>query len=91
MIFPGEKAHYQYPSIFIDVVPDVVIWTVNWLYYLNYEPIACTSSTCYLVCTRNDLGETITSYGLCNVIPFFVPFFRSFSERFASDRLTYQR
>ena len=24
----------------IVVVPDEVIWTVNWLHYLNYEPIA---------------------------------------------------
>ena len=47
MIFPGEKAHYQYPSIFIDVVPDVVIWTVNWLYYLNYEGIPHSSITCH--------------------------------------------
>ena len=29
----------------IDVVPDKVIWTVNWLHYLNYEPIDRTSST----------------------------------------------
>ena len=28
----------------IDVVPDKVIWTFNWLHYLNYEPIARTSS-----------------------------------------------
>ena len=29
----------------IDVVPDLVIWTVNWLHYLNYEDIPCSSST----------------------------------------------
>ena len=75
----------------IDVVPDEVIWTVNWLHYLNYEPIARTSSTCYLVRTRNDLGQTVTSYRCCNNIPHAVPFFRSFSERFASDHLSYQR
>ena len=40
----------------IHVVPDEVIWTVNWLHYLNYEPIALTSSTCHLFCTKNDLG-----------------------------------
>ena len=42
--------------VVIDVVPDKVIWTVNCLHYLNYEPIARTSSTCYLVCNRTDLG-----------------------------------
>ena len=26
----------------IDVVPDVFIWTVNWLHYLNYEVIPRT-------------------------------------------------
>ena len=52
--------------MYIDVVPDKVISTVHWLHHLNYEPIACTSSTCYLVCTRNDLGQTVTSYGWCN-------------------------
>ena len=31
----------------IYVVPDVVIWTVNWLHYLNYELITRTSSTCH--------------------------------------------
>ena len=32
----------EYP---IDVVPDLVIWTVNWLQYLNYEAIPLSSST----------------------------------------------
>ena len=32
--------------LYIDVVPDVVIWTVNWLHYLNYEVIIRTSSNC---------------------------------------------
>ena len=75
----------------IDVVPDEVIWTVNWLHYLNYELIASTSSTCYLVRTRNNLVQTVTSYGWCNGIPCVVPFFRSFSERFESDRLSCRR
>ena len=51
------------------MVPDEVIWMVNWLHYLNYEPIARTSSTRHLVCTRNDLGHTISSYLWCNGIP----------------------
>ena len=76
---------------YIDVVPDEVIWTVNWLHYLNYEPIARTSSTRNLVHTRNVLGQTVSSYGWCSSIPRVVPLFRSFSERFGSDRLSYQR
>ena len=72
----------------IDVVPDEVIWTVNWLNYLNYEPIARTSSTGYLVRTRNELGQIITSYGWYNGIPRVVSFFISFSERFTSDCLS---
>ena len=76
--------------MYIDVVPDEVIWTINWLHYLNYEHIDCTSSTCYLVLTRNNLGQTVTSYGWCNVVPCAVPFFRLFSERFASERLSYE-
>ena len=79
------------PKEAIDVVPDEVIWTVNWLHYLNYEPIARNSSTRHLVCTRNNLGQTISSYGWCNGIPCVVPFFRSFSEQFSSNRLYYQR
>ena len=58
--------------MYIDVVPDKVIWIVNWLHYLDYEPIACTSSPCYLVCTRNDL---VSSYGWCNGIPCVVLLF----------------
>ena len=77
--------------MYIDVVPEEVIWTVNWLHYLNDEPNACTSSTYYLVRTRNDLGHTVTSYGRCNGIPRVVPFFRFFSERFASDRISHRR
>ena len=75
----------------IYVVPDEVIWTVNCLHYLNYEPIAHNSSTYYLVCTRNNLGQTVISYGWCNSIPCVVTFFILFSEKFASDRLSYQR
>ena len=78
-------------AVFIHVVPDVIIWTVNWLHYLNYEPIAHTSSTCNLVCTMNDLGHTVSSYGWCNGIPLFAPIFRSFLELFASNRLSYRR
>ena len=32
-------------ELFIDVVPDEVIWTVNLLHYLNYEAIPRISST----------------------------------------------
>ena len=77
--------------MYIDVVPDKVIWTVNWLHYLNYEPIARTSSTRHVVRTRNFLGQTVSSYGWCNVIPLVVTLFISFSEQFASDRLSYRR
>ena len=76
--------------MYIDVVPDNVIWTVNWLHYLNYEAITSSSSTCHLVRMRNVLGHTVSSYGWCNSIPCVVPLFRSFSEQFASDRLAYQ-
>ena len=47
--------------MYIDVVPEKFIWTVNWLHYLNYEPIARTSSTRHLVRTRNVLGHTVSS------------------------------
>ena len=47
--------------IYIYVVPDEVIWTVNWLHYLNYEPLACTSITRNLVRNRNILGQTVSS------------------------------
>ena len=33
-----------FKRIIIDVVLDEVIWTVNWLHYLNYEVIPCSSS-----------------------------------------------
>ena len=75
----------------IDVVPDEVIWTVNWLHYLNYNHIARNSSNRHIVRTRNKLGQTVSSYGWCNGIPRVVPLFRSFSERFASDHISYQR
>ena len=77
--------------MYIDVVLDEVIWMVNWLHYLNYEPISRTSSTCYLVRTSSNLGQTVTSYGWCNGIPRVVPSFRSFSEQFVSDGLYYRR
>ena len=64
----------------IDVVLDKVLWTFNWLHYLNCDPIARTSSTRNLVCTRNVLGQTVSSYGWFNSIPHDVPLFRSFSE-----------
>ena len=64
----------------IDVVPEEVIWTVDWLHYLNYEAISCSSTTRHLVFTRNVLGQTISSYGWCNSIPRVIPLFRSFSE-----------
>ena len=35
------------PVLDIDGVPEVVIWKVNWLYYLNYEAITHISSTCH--------------------------------------------
>ena len=75
----------------IDVVPDKFIWTVKWLHYLNYESIPCSSSTRILVCARNVLGKTVSSYGWCNGIPCVVLLFILFSERFMSDRISYQR
>ena len=72
--------NYILLEVNIDVVPNEVIWTINWLHYLNYEPIACTSSTCYLVYTGKDLGQTVSYYRWCNGIPRVVPLFRSFSE-----------
>ena len=77
--------------LYIYCVQEKVIWTVNRLNYLNYEPIARTSSTRHLVRTRNVLGQTVSSYGWCNGIPRVVPLFRYLSERFASDRLSCQR
>ena len=62
--------------MYIDVVPDKVICTAKWLHYLNYETIARTSSTRNLVCTRNVLGQTVSSYRWCNGIPRGVPQFR---------------
>ena len=50
---------FQFLVMYIDVVLDEVILTVNWLHYLNYEHIARTLSTCHLVCIRNVLGRTI--------------------------------
>ena len=75
----------------IDLVLYKVIFTANWLHYLNYKPIDCTLSTRHLVRTRNVLGQTVSSYGWCNGIPRVVPLFRYLSERFASDRLSCQR
>ena len=86
-----DVCFFSIKVMYIDVVPDEVIWTVNWLHYLNYEPIARTSSTRHLVCTRNNLGQTVSSYGWYNGIPRVVPLFRLFSERFASNRLSYRR
>ena len=77
--------------MYIAVVPEEFIWTVNWLHYLNYEPIARTLSIRYLVCTRNVWGQTVSSYGWCNGIPRVVTLFILFSEKFASDRLYYRR
>ena len=71
--------------MYIDLVPDEVIWTVNWLHYLNYEPISRSSSTCYLVCTGNNLGQTVTSYGWWNSIP---RFFLSVDRSQNNSRLT---
>ena len=81
---PHEPSNKDNGRVFLDISIDVVldedIWTVNWLHYLNYEPIACTSITRHLVCTRNVLGQTVSSYGWCNGIPRFIPLFGSFSE-----------
>ena len=67
--------------MYIYVVPDVVIWTVNWLYYLNDEVITRNSSTCHYSVQGTYLGQTVSSYGWCNEIPRVVPVFSSFSER----------
>ena len=77
--------------MYINVVPDEVIWTVNWWHYSNYEPISRTSSTRHLFHTKNVLGNTLFSYGWCKGIPRVVHIFRLFSERFASERLSYWR
>ena len=92
LLLLGKSLHIFFAlcMILIDVVPDEVIWTVNWLHYLNYEPIACNSSTYNLGCTRNVLGQTVSSYGWCNGIPLVVTLFRSFSERFVSNCLSYE-
>ena len=74
--------------MYIGVVPEEVIWMVNWLHYLNYDPIARTSSTRHLDSTRNGLVQTVASYGWFNSIPRAVALFRLFSERFASDHLS---
>ena len=34
-------------GVSIDVVPDLVIWTVNWIHYLNCEVIPHTSCNCH--------------------------------------------
>ena len=31
--------------MYIDVVPEEIIWTVNWLHRLNYEAVPFSSST----------------------------------------------
>ena len=47
MNYPGDCiTPAEYLLIIIDVVPDVVIWPVNYLYDLNYEVITRTSSNC---------------------------------------------
>ena len=78
--------------MYIDVVPDEVIWTVNWLYCLNYEPIARTSSTHHLVRNRNVLGQTVLSYPTDGVTELHVSFFSLYSsQNDLSDRLSYRR
>ena len=61
--FGGPENLLSQPEASIYVVLDEFIWTINWLKDLNYEPIACTSSTHHLVCSRNVLGQTVSSYG----------------------------
>ena len=78
IIRPSVTVTYT-SHVIIDVVPDEVIWTINWLHYLDYDPIVRTSSTSYLVRTRNVLGLNVSSYGLCNGIPPTVLLFISFS------------
>ena len=77
--------------MYIDVIPDEVIWMVNWLQYLNYEPIDCTSITRHLVRTGNNLGQTVSPYGWYNGIPCAIIPFKIFSEQFVSDRLSYRK
>ena len=77
--------------MYIDVILEEVIYTVNWSHYLNYEPIARTSSTCHLFITRNNLGQTVSSYVWCNGIPCVVPILRYFSEQLMSDCLIFRR
>ena len=67
--------------IHIDVGSDVVVWTINWLNYLNCEAITCSSSTRYYFLQGTSLGQTISSYGCCNGIPRFFTVFSLFRER----------
>ena len=66
--------------MYMDVVPDVFIWMVNWAHCLNYEVIPCSSSTCQLSVHGTFLGQTVASYIWCNGIPRVVPVFSLFSE-----------
>ena len=67
--------------MYLGVVPDVVIWMVNWLHYLNYEAITRSSSTCNYYIQETFLVHTISYHGLCNGIPHIVPVFSPLSER----------
>ena len=67
--------------MYIDVVPDKVIWTVNWLHYLNYEAITRSSIIRHWFIHGMSSGQTISPYRWCDGIPRVVPVFRSFSER----------
>ena len=44
----------------------VVIYTVNWLHYLNYEPIACSSSNYHYFIQGTSSSQTVSSHGWCD-------------------------
>ena len=68
-------------SMYIDVVLDVVILTVNWVHYLNYEAIPQSSSISHWLLQGTSSVQTVSSYRWCDGIPRVVLFFISFGER----------
>ena len=66
--------------MYIDLGSDLVIWTVNWLRYLNYEAVPCRSSNFHPFIQGTSLGQTVSSYICFNVIPHAVPIFGLFGE-----------
>ena len=67
--------------MYIDLGSEFGIWTVNWLYYLNYEAIPRSSSICPQFVQGTSLGQAVTSCVCCDGIPRVVPVFSLFGER----------